>query len=556
MSDTKGDAPETVLREWRIGILNRILALALALAVLGVIIAAPDAQSHPGEWPAVIASCIVVVVLAVLTFARRMDSRIRAWGFLLMALALAVLVLGMFGLSGSGRVYLLALPVIALILVGVRSGLVMAGLAVVSYACFAIAAWQGTLATWLVGQRDSLQVGDWLAEAGDTFFLLIIVVALLVLFNRLQLRLIEKEHRARDELRAAEKLLEEQNASLQQNVEERTAELTIINSIGKAMVQQLSVDSIVKLVGDKVLEILQSDTVDILRYDAETNLVHLDYAYDRGYRPSGLSFPLGKGLTSEVIQSCQPLVLGSREEALSHGALILDEEPDAENTRSYLGVPIIVGDRVTGVLAVNSYREHAFGTASARVLSTLAAIMGLAIENARLLEQAQRLLAETEQRAGELAVINSVQQGLASKLESQAIVDLVGNKLCEVLANQNVAVYLYDPQAGTLHAPFLMDQGRRLEFPPATPSPTGIFSTLLATRQPVILNEGCAEWCATHGVVSIPGTAQEKSFANVPIITGGEVIGVLQLCDYEREHAFSDSDVRLMTTLAASLGVA
>ena len=151
MSETKGDAPETVLREWRTSILNRILALALVLAGLGVIIAAPDAQAHPGEWPAVIASCIVVVVLAVLTFARRMDSRIRAWGLLLMALALAILVLGMFGLSGSGRVYLLALPVIALILVGVRSGLVMAGLAVVSYACFAdrrLAGHTGHVAGW------------------------------------------------------------------------------------------------------------------------------------------------------------------------------------------------------------------------------------------------------------------------------------------------------------------------------------------------------------------------------------------------------------------------
>ena len=182
----------------------------------------------------------------------------------------------------------------------------------------------------------------------------------------------------------------------------------------------------------------------------ETHLIRQEYGYERGYRGSGLAFPLGKGLTSEVIQARQLVVLGSRADSVSHNPLVVDEEEETERTQSYLGVPMIVGDRVTGVLAVHSYREQAFGTASARALSTLAAIMGLAVENARLLEQAQRLLEETEQRTGELAVINSVQQGLASKLESQAIVDLVGNKLCEVLANQNVAILLYDPRTGTV----------------------------------------------------------------------------------------------------------
>ena len=46
----------------------------------------------------------------------------------------------------------------------------------------------------------------------------------------------------------------------------------------------------------------------------------------------------------------------------------------------------------------------------------------------------QRLLKETEQRAAELAIIaNSVQEGLASKLNIQAIYDLVGDKIREIL---------------------------------------------------------------------------------------------------------------------------
>ena len=41
--------------------------------------------------------------------------------------------------------------------------------------------------------------------------------------------------------------------------------------------------------------------------------------------------------------------------------------------------------------------------------------MGVALENARLFDETQRLLKETEQRDAELAVINSIQQGMAAR---------------------------------------------------------------------------------------------------------------------------------------------
>ena len=100
-------------------------------------------------------------------------------------------------------------------------------------------------------------------------------------------------------------------------------------------------------------------------------------------------------------------------------------------------VPIIGGDRVLGSIVIENYeREHAFGEAEVRLLETVAASMGVALENARLFDETQRLLKETEQRAAELAVINSIQQGMAAELDFQAIVDLVGDKLREVFAHR------------------------------------------------------------------------------------------------------------------------
>ena len=80
----------------------------------------------------------------------------------------------------------------------------------------------------------------------------------------------------------------------------------------------------------------------------------------------------------------------------------------------------------------NHEREDAFGESEVRLLGTIAASLGTALENAHLFEETQRLLAETEQRNNELAIINTIQQGLAAELDFQSIVDLVGDKLRQV----------------------------------------------------------------------------------------------------------------------------
>ena len=101
--------------------------------------------------------------------------------------------------------------------------------------------------------------------------------------------------------------------------------------------------------------------------------------------------------------------------------------------KSGIWVPLIVGDEARGVISIqNVDREHAFSDTDFRLLVTLASSLSVAFENARLFDETQRLLKETEQRAAELAVINRIQEGMAAELDFQAIVDLVGDKLREV----------------------------------------------------------------------------------------------------------------------------
>ena len=113
-----------------------------------------------------------------------------------------------------------------------------------------------------------------------------------------------------------------------------------------------------------------------------------------------------------MAQTRRPVVMNSRAEmaAMGIGAI-----PGTDVPLSTVMVPIVGSDRVLGLIVLEDYaRENVYGEADVRLLSTVAAGMGVALENARLFDETQRLFKAEQQRAAELAIINSIQQSRPS----------------------------------------------------------------------------------------------------------------------------------------------
>ena len=87
---------------------------------------------------------------------------------------------------------------------------------------------------------------------------------------------------------------------------------------------------------------------------------------------------------------------------------------------------------------------------------------GLEQKVAQRTEELQASNAVIEQRANELAIINSIQQGMAAELNFQAIVDLVGDKLREVFATPDFSIIWYDEKTNLLHYLYVYEHGKRL----------------------------------------------------------------------------------------------
>jgi GAF domain-containing protein len=231
--------------------------------------------------------------------------------------------------------------------------------------------------------------------------------------------------------------------------------------------------------------------------------------------------------------------------------------PGTADEKSAVYVPLVAGDHARGLISLTDMeREHAFSDSDVRLLQTLANSMSVALENARLFDETQRLFKESEQRAAELAIINSVQQALAAELNMQGIYDAVGDKIREIFNQADMSIRIYDPHSGLIHYPYIYEGGKRIDIASEPLGGKGIAAHVLRTRETLVINENMLETARRFGSFTIPGTAMEKSAVYVPLIAGDQARGLISLVDLEREHAYGASDVRLLQTLANAMSVA
>jgi len=349
------------------------------------------------------------------------------------------------------------------------------------------------------------------------------------------------------------RLFDETNRLLKET-EQRTAELAVINSVQEGLAKELDIQGIYELVGDRLCDLFpDTQTLVIRTFNHESGIEHFHYAIEKGVRFPIDSRPFNWS-SKELIATKKPLDIRNNylETAMKHGGTGVTK---GQPPKSAVFVPMVVGDAVKGSVSLqNVDKENAFTDSDLRLLTTITNSMSVALENARLFDETNRLLKETEQRTAELAVINSVQEGLVREMNMQAIYDLVGNRICELFDTQTVLIRTFDHRLGEEHWQYVIEKGQRLY---SNPRPfIWANKQLIKTKQPLLINENYVETAQKFGGTGVSKGLPPKSALFVPMVVGDIVRGSVSLQNVEKEHAFSESDLRLLTTLTNSMSVA
>ena len=182
-----------------------------------------------------------------------------------------------------------------------------------------------------------------------------------------------------------------ENARLYTRVSRQARQLTLLTEISRELTSILNVDQLLKRIADLLTRIIDYQMFSILLLDSTGNF--LQHRFSLRFKESVQlkhEIPIGQGLVGYAAQHGQPVLVPD----VSKDPRYIQANPE---TRSELCIPLIYKDKVIGVLDIEHTKRNYFNEDHVRIMTTMAAQVAIAIENATLYERIARQEKRLEQ---------------------------------------------------------------------------------------------------------------------------------------------------------------
>ena len=339
-----------------------------------------------------------------------------------------------------------------------------------------------------------------------------------------------------------------ENARLFEAEQQRRQEMETLRETALALTTSLDRNRVVERILAELQQVVPYDTASVqLLARSETGQgERLEVVGGRGF-PNlpdllGVSFPVdGSNPNSEVVRIRAPHIVEDAPAVYSQ----FRREPHVQaGIRSWLGVPMLVGDQFIGMIALDK-REPGFYTAEhARLAEAFAAQAAIAIENARLYE-------ETRQRTAQLEALREMGLELTAELNLDDLLHSIVSRAIDLVGGNKGGLDIYRPDRDVLE--FAVHTGID-----PMPSKTifrrgeGLSGTVWESGEALIVDDyqrwvgRAALWDEYLGHSAIVG---------VPVHWGGEFLGVLEVMA-DPSRAFSPADADLLSLFATQAAIA
>jgi len=243
--------------------------------------------------------------------------------------------------------------------------------------------------------------------------------------------------------------------------------------------------------------------------------------------------PHGRGLLGELLRSPQPLRLAD----IAGDPRSVGVPPNHPPMRSFLGVPVMVGDQLFGNLYLTEAAAGEFGPGDEAVALMLAAQAGAAVRNAHLYRKATEHAEALERALRELSSVRAINDAILDERPRDELLALIADRALEGVAAATVGVALATPAGDELEYVAVAGAGaERLRGVRLTVAGTAAGQAMAARRS---LRTGTAAAADAFGE---PAVLQRdvQVILLVPLLLRGEAIGALAAFDPRGDGADGD----------------
>ncbi len=297
----------------------------------------------------------------------------------------------------------------------------------------------------------------------------------------------------------------------------------------------LDLDTLLHRVAELVRRVIHYEIFAILLLNEKTQ--ELRVRFQIGHPPDAerMRIKLGQGITGLAAQRREPVLVND---------VLRDSQyvGSMAEVRSELAVPLIVKNRVIGVIDIEAPQPNYFTEEHKRLLSLVASRIAIGIENARLYTRVAK-------QARTLGVLNEISRELTSILHLDELLQRIGELLTRLIDYQMFSVLLLDPSGQRLQHRFSLRFKETIQIKHEIPVGKGLVGYAALHREPVLVRDVSKD---PRYIMLNPETRSELA---VPLIYKDSVIGVLDI-EHTRRGYFTDDHVRTMSTLAAQVAIA
>jgi sigma-B regulation protein RsbU (phosphoserine phosphatase) len=305
--------------------------------------------------------------------------------------------------------------------------------------------------------------------------------------------------------------------------------------LANALNTTLDLQTLLHRTADLVRAVIDYKIFAILLLNERTNDLRMRFQIGHTPEAERLRIRVGKGVVGRAAEHRESVLLQDVAEDDNY----ISANPDV---RSELAVPLIVKNRVIGVIDLQSEQVGYFQPEHRRLLELTASRVAQAIENARLYTRVAR-------QAQTLAVLNEISREVTSILDLDPLLERVGELLRRIIDYQMFSILLVNEREQVLEIQYAVRFGHPVAPSETVPLDRGLVGT--AVRERRLIYSGDVRKDARYYMVN-PETRSEMA---VPLLYKGKVIGVLDL-EHVKVNYFNEDHQRTLVTLASQIAVA
>jgi len=181
----------------------------------------------------------------------------------------------------------------------------------------------------------------------------------------------------------------------------------VLNEMGRTLTGMLDLDAVVDSIRRFASQLVDTTNFFVALYDAERDMISFPLYVDGVNRRVNMATRrAGRGMSEHVIHTRQPFLV---RENLPKIQVELGIESIGEPAQSWLGVPMMIGEQPIGLIAVQSYTTpRVYDEHDRDLLLAVASQAAIAIQNARLFGEQQRMAGMLSERVKQLDCLSDI----------------------------------------------------------------------------------------------------------------------------------------------------